>query len=387
MNEHSKSIWVLSFVVVALLAAPSQAQVSFSIDVWSPSVQSAQITSPNPTVFPDDIFDQMGLVGFVPPPPLLQINGMALGGMGGSFVEVNAYSQGRPLNQFSTSASAFFSVDRGSAGVGGTATSNEFNIAGGSEQSSDVFFSTFNSNNTLFLDGDGVASGVNPAAPPLALAEPTTVGGPIVPIPPTHVGDLDGLDLRRAGGVSPSTRIYFSVDQGTVTGGTYGPISAADIFVNQLISGYNQPVGGVAGNPPAAPVYASESMLGFGPFMGNDLDALVVFDNGDNQYLPGTDIIVFSLAPGSGFLGQTDSLLGWTVSPGDILVDGWTAVALGAANPTVGILHTAESLGLRTMRSGVQSDDNLNALDIPEPATLLLLTIGSLILTRKRKCA
>ncbi|KKK63454.1 hypothetical protein LCGC14_2994100, partial [marine sediment metagenome] len=129
---------------------------------------------------------------------------------------------------------------------------------------------------------------------------------------------------------------------------------------------------------------AAESMLGFGQFMGNDLDALVVFDNGDGQYLPGTDIIVFSLAPGSGFLGQTDSLLGWTVSPGDILVDGWTAMALGAANPTVGILHTAESLGLRTMRSGVQSDDNLNALDIPEPATLLLLGAAGAMMLRRR---
>lgn len=386
MKEHSKSFWVLSFVVVALLAAASQAQVSFSIDILSPSVRSAQITFPNPTVFPDDIFDEMSMVGFAPPPPLLQINGIGLGGMGGSFVEVNAYSQGRPLSQFSTSAPAVFSVDRGSAGVGGTASSNEFNIPG-SEQSSDLFFSIFNSNNTLFRDGDGVASGANPAAPPLALAEPTTVGGPIVPIPPSSVGDLDGLDLRMSAGVSPSTRIYFSVDQGTVTVGTYGgTISAADIFVNQLTSGYNQPLGGVAGNPPAAPVYAPESALGFGQFIGNDLDALVVFDDGDGQYLPGTDIIVFSLAPGSGFLGQTDSLLGLTVSPGDILVDGSTAVALGAANPTVGILHTAESLGLRTMRTGqFQSDDNLNALDIPEPATLALLLLGGLALLRRRR--
>jgi hypothetical protein len=62
------------------------------------------------------------------------------------------------------------------------------------------------------------------------------------------------------------------------------------------------------------------------------------------------------------------------------------AAALGVANPTVGILHTAESLGLRTICTGqFQSDENLNALDIPESATLALLLLSCLAMSRRRR--
>lgn len=38
-----------------------------------------------------------------------------------------------------------------------------------------------------------------------------------------------------------------------------------------------------------------------------------------------------------------------------------------------GDLQAAESLGLRATRAGLAGNDNLNALDVPEPGTLCLL--------------
>jgi hypothetical protein len=266
---------------LALVSSLSAQPVSFTIDVLSPSVQSLAVTNPNPTFFPDDLFDQVAAGGFMAPPPIFQLNGAGAAGPGGALIDVNAYSQGRSTNAFNQNAPSYFSLDRGSSGVAGTASAIEFNIIGGSEQSSDIFQSTYNNYNTQFRDGDGVASGDNPAAGPLGVAEPTTLG-PVSPIPPSLVGDVDGIDLRPVAGAAFGTNIYCAYDQTTINTGAFGPVtSAADIFVNPLVSGYDAQVANTSGNPPAAQLYINENQISFGAFLLNDIDALVVFDNGN----------------------------------------------------------------------------------------------------------
>jgi hypothetical protein len=126
------------------------------------------------------------------------------------------------------------------------------------------------------------------------------------------------------------------------------------------------------------------------PLLGNDIDALVVFDNGDNMYQPGVDIILFSLRTNSPYLSANDPITGIALSPGDILIDGTSAqILLGSPFPRPAILHTAESLGLLTLRSGSPQDDELNALDVfvPEPASgvmALLAAMGLIIAARRR---
>ena len=352
---------------------------SFSLDTISPSVQLGNALG-------DDVLAlQIGAVPPVLPAPLLGYPGVGF--------EVDAFSFGRPANQFSTNTPAFFSVDIGISGVGGTAVAIEFNNALGSEDSSDVFFSTYNSNNSLALDGDGNGTFPNPNVPGLGVAEPASFVHVPPPILPSLVGDVDALDMRSVvmPANSPTGATYFSIDPTTAASGVYGPgISAGDVFVGLGGGGYDQAT--PVNLPPAAPggvtqPYATEIALGFLAPLGNDIDALVVFDDGDNSYSPGTDVIVFSLAPGSPYIGTLDpGGSGLVITAGDILVDAMTSMALyGPGAMTPSILHTAESLGLVTIRSGAPSDGNLNALDIvPEPSTWVLLVIGAIALLLRR---
>ena len=352
--------------------------ISFSIDGLSPEftvgiqgVAGAGVIAPGDIYTPVASFAGVGLTP-VAPPGVLTIN---LPG------EVNALSFGRAPASFSANHPASFSLDRGSAGVVGTASANEFNGAGlGSEQSSDIFRSVYNNSNTLFGDGDGVSQfgNPNPAGFPLNVGETATYPfPPQPPIPPSNSSDLDALDLRfspSAGGggpPSPTGRIFLSVDASTA--GSLG-FSAGDVLVD--------PSGLGTANPN---FYASSAILGLvGP---NDIDALVVYDDGDNIFQPGTDIVLFSLAPGSAYLGQLDPITGLAITEGDILIDGASAqLLLGSLSPNAAILHTAESLGLRTTRAGLAGNDNLNALDVPEPATGLLLFVTASAVLRRTRC-
>ena len=353
-------------LLAGLASAPARGQ-TFSIDVNSPEVVVGS-EQPGNLYIPAAAFGPV--VPPVVPPAVLNLN------MTG---ELDALSFGRALNTFSTSAAVVFSLDRGSAGVAGTASSNEFNSGGGvSEQSSDVFHSKLAGTNTLFADGDGVvqAGNPNPAAFPLGTGEFPTY--PFPPGPPPAVGgaDLDAFDLRANlfGPGSPTGRMFFSLDSLSAS-----PFSGGDVLVD--------PTGGGG----LSNLYANEFSLGILPIPflpgSNDLDALVVYDDGDNSFAAGLDIVLFSLAPGSTYLGQSDPLTGVAIEAGDVLIDAASAQAiLGTPFGTgAAILHTAESLGLRTMRAGFQSSDNLNALDVvPEPASVTLLVLGGLAATLRR---
>ena len=372
-----------------ILVGPVGAQ-SFSIDAFGASVSTTVST-------PDDIFVVSGLSAPVlsPPTPIILGDPAA--------PEVDALSYGRPLSDFGAAAPVHFSVDIAGTGAIGTAVAIEFGGAGsGSEAASDVFVSGLGGSNSLVYDGDGTSIAPNPApVAALGTAEPSTYVHPGVGFPPAVAGidDVDGFDLRSPSiGIagSPTGVIYFSVDGFSLSTGIYGPgFSPADVFIGVGMAGYDSPGGGPgSGTPPTSPVgtqpYVTEAGLGFaGPHLGNDIDALVVYDDGDGIFMPGTDIVAFSLRPGSAYLAlATDPITGTAISPGDVLVDGATAMSLlGSATPVPAILHTAESLGLLTIRSGSVSDTNLNALDmvVPEPSTLALTCLSGLAIMARRR--
>ena len=368
------TIAVLVGLMSVACVSELQAQ-SFSVDAISPSVTLLGAK-------PDDIFFLAPAAAPVLPAPPL---GIAAFG-----AELDALSYGRTLGEFSTALHALFSVDIGGMGVAGSAVAVESTAA---EESSDVYFSTYGGTNGLLFDGDGLATAPNPAVPGLGVAEP--VSYPLPPIPPPSLsGDVDAFDLRSPTPAltSPTGVIYFSLDAAPITGGIYGAgFSPADIFIGLGGPGFDAPA--AAAMPPTSPSgavpYATELALGFPVLLlGNDIDAVVVYDDGDGVYLPGTDIVVFSLKPGSPYIGTLDPVSGITISPGDILVDGMTAAfLLGAAMPEPAILHTAESLGLLTKRGGAVSDTNLNALDmvVPEPTSVVLVIVALISLLGYRR--
>lgn len=201
------------------------------------------------------------------------------------------------------------------------------------------------------------------------MAFPLTPGAPSPPLgllePPFGIDDnVDGLDMRLGPVVLPALgpSIFWSVDMATA--GAVPPYvglgaTAADIFWSPPIAGYS-----------IAPViYAPAAMIGL--LLGDDIDALVYFEDGLGGPSPG-DIILFSLAPGS----PTLAALGGA-SPADILVT-------SPFMPAPGLFLLSGALGLTPV-------DNLDALDvIPEPDCVIFATLAGLgfVLRRRRKnCA
>ncbi len=122
--------------------------------------------------------------------------------------------------------------------------------------------------------------------------------------------------------------------------------------------------------PAGTLVYAAAAALGLNPAGGDDIDALVVFDNGDFVFTPGIDTILFSLAPGSPTLLLIAGPGGAAATAGDILMAG----GLVGASPVLAL--AAEALGLQTLRSGFAQDDNLDAFSItviPGPGAWIML--------------
>jgi hypothetical protein len=230
--------------------------------------------------------------------------------------------------------------------------------------------------NTDILDGDGTIP-IGPFG--LGLFEPN------IPNPgPFDAGDnLDAVDVDFPANPT-SFPVYFSLDSGPAvfdaiegvagsgSAAANGPFVGGDVLVTLA--------------PGAGPViYAPAVLLGldlFGPDT-DDLDALVLLENGDGIFQPsvvpydwanpgGPDMLFFSVRRGSAVVGMPDFYLGLPISEGDILVPA------GPAGSPPGIWFTAESLGLCTWRGGVPSpgcgpplpwgpfSDDIDALDLVE---------------------
>lgn len=215
--------------------------------------------------------------------------------------------------------------------------------------------------NTLVIDGDGV-----PIPPGLGLPD---VNPPI--FGPFDAGaNLDALDfdtplLLGAPALFP---VFYSLDADPMV---FDPLdgvagSASAVFNGPFVGG-DVLMTPAPGAPPV--VYAASGLLGLnmvGPD-ADELDALVLHENGDGIYTPSAfpydwvtdpavDMLLFSVSRGSAVVGMLDSLCGMPIAPGDILYP--------VPGGPPGIWIPAEALGLATVRSGFAVDDELDALDM-----------------------
>ena len=322
MNAHPMRAAATALCLCGLGALAARA-VTFSVDLASPT---------GGVGFGEDLYND--------PAALLVLPG---GGVPGLEVDaMSYYKQGPPIPEI------YFSVTRGSLGLGGTAVNNESMF---SDEPADVFFTTLNFTNTLAWDGNGVPTPPGAFAPPLGLIEPWVVPG----------DNLDALDLNSNPVYAPQfgmAPIFWSVDAATVGGGMfpqYGGMSGADVFMAPAAPGYSM--------MPGLP-YAAAPILGLQ--WNDDIDAMVWLEDGVPAATAG-DLMLFSLTPNSPTLGMIGA------TPADILI-----TAPNAGLP--GIFAPAQALGL-------QPGDDLDALDIvPETGELLLLGLAALgcMLLRRR---
>lgn len=211
-----------------------------------------------------------------------------------------------------------------------------------------------------WLDGNGVApfGGLG-----IGLVEPN------LPMPGilANLGDtVDAVDFRGPQAVFSS--LYFSLDgsspdliEGIVTNiGTAAAngVNPGDVLVSSILGG-------------GFIVWAQAAQLGLSP--GDDLDALVLWENGDGIFTPSVvpfdwtvtnrDMLLFSVRRGSPLIGSLDANFSIPIAEGDIL----TTPPGGPGTPP-GIFIAAETIGLATIRSGTVAvfpfNNDLNALSI-----------------------
>ena len=217
-----------------------------------------------------------------------------------------------------------------------------------------------------FQDGDGLASGSGYAYPGVGLIEPIAAfPGPI------DTGDnIDALDAVQPT-ATPTLGWLFSLDSAF-----FDPFEGVPNSGSAVAHGYvgGDVLIGAAGGPL---LYAPAAALGLDLVGGpdsDDLDALIVNENGVPGYqishqpyawiTPNVDMLVFSVRRGSAVIGMPDSILGVPIEEGDLLVPPLPPAA-GGVSPYPGILFSAESLGLATVRSttAFPFGDDLNAAD------------------------
>jgi PEP-CTERM motif len=301
--------------------------------------------------------------------PLSGAGGSVPGGLGLTAlfdaVELDALSYGHDLG-----IELMFSVDEWAAGdflapPGPPNVFSEGPVSGANQAAADVFsylgpvmrtpppLPGTGLNNKLFIDGDGF----NPfGVPGLGLLEPMPPGCGL----PCNGDNLDALDINSRL-VDVQGPIYFSLDSSYVDPVDGFPMNTGTAAAN-LFSGADILISRAGGFPT---VYAQAAVLGLDllGFDTDDLDALILIDDGDGQYDPAVDRILFSVRRGSAVIGSPDSMFGVPIEEGDVL-----SVPIPGAGPFPSLYIAAEALGLATVRSNTNEltpfGDELDALDL-----------------------
>lgn len=200
-------------------------------------------------------------------------------------------------------------------------------------------------NNTLVFnqnDAGGVDYNVSPTAP-----SPDDVVAPGTPT--TNVDATGGAGAGLRGTLAP---YFFSVSRGSpsLSGPLPGTGSGADIYVDFQPNG----TGGEQ-------LYAAPQILGL--VMNDDINSMIVFDDGDLVFENNIDQVLFTLDPGSPSLGAD-------LGPGDILTSRG---------------NNAFNLYLTGTRLGIRRDDVLDALDW-EPCTNINACVNEWAIGRNCNC-
>ncbi|MCA9229904.1 MAG: hypothetical protein KDA57_04580 [Planctomycetales bacterium] len=400
------SLCSLSMLAVHLLAPTSMrvhaASPTYSVDVQSAAVpgfiSDGDILTPNGAgnFSPPNVLIPQPLIGFFPTPNSAELDALSYG--------TEPMLMNGPLVQHRWT----FSVDEfavGRPGAPGPSVTTE-GAYGNQQAAADIYSTTLGAGpvapslgvNIGLFDGDGgftlpfASQGLNLREP-----NPPTVNG-------QDAGDnLDAWDLDQqvsqgVVGAPFNVPIYYSLDSAFIDPLDF-PNNTGTAQGNGFVGG-DVLVSYSAGGP--TNVFAQAFQLGLdhnGPDT-DDLDALVLWENGDGLFSPSTapyswlngldDMLLFSVRRGSAVIGQFDSLQGLPIEEGDILMP-----------PTVpgglpGIFVTAESLGLATFRTNGTADtfqghgDELDALDVqqtqvPEPGTLGMGALALLRMLVRRK--
>jgi len=379
MSRRKVFYWfVCCFLVFGLTALPVSARITFSVDFQgptkgSPDPSGAMITEG------DILLPTLGSPspGPLPPPTIFIPAGPPGRGLGLAsyprLVEVDALSYGEDK----LCGYWHFSVDefaRGAPVVGILPSVTSEGALGNREASADIFVAQkalvhptvpwpppgVIGMNLDIIDGDGLPPFGGPG---LGLVEPNPPTPQQLPDEGDNLDALD-MDLMVAPVVLP---VFFSLDSRFVDPLEGPPANSGSAAVNGFVGG--DVLVSLPGGPPA--LYAPAGMLGLDLEAEDldDVDALVVFDDGDLRYDPLTDFVAFSVRRGSAIIGMPDSIWGVPITEADILVPPLPAVNASDASSmflTPGILVPGEALGLNTQRIDPDTpfSDDLNALDL-----------------------
>ena len=337
----------MACIMMIVAAVQTEAQ-HFSVAAGPPG---SGLPSPS-GLLPDNIHVPGGGVFLPGAGPILPLPGPPA-----PFIDVDAFSYGRPDFEFDLVVGLEFSVSSlsiGPVGLAGTAVAAEAAGAGigPGDHTADIYGASLTGvpgSNLLLWDGDG--------APNPGIAAALGLGEPML-------DDVDGWDNNFF-----QDLVFFSVDIASAPP-AYGtpPFSAADVYLWGLVGP------GPYDAPGAFGVYAPAPALGLDAAGVNtdEVDALAVFDDGDFIFASATDVILFSLAPGSPALLSGGAYAG--AAPEDVLI----ATGLGPG----GVFVPGATIGLAP-----GADLNALAVIIPEPFTglLLLLGLGLFVMQRRRR--
>jgi hypothetical protein len=371
----------------AALASPAAAQMAFSIDWHGPTIGAPDSFGGVPITEGDILMPAAGFPGLgpLPAPGTLMTHGAAglgllpgcVGHPGGTpcHVELDALSTGldAPMGPGGiTPGALWFSVDEYATGLPAAVPPSVFSEAPFGDSAADAFANLGglppgplppgpSVGHVGVVDGDGLPSGSGFAYPGVGLVEPDL---PVVG--PVHPGDnLDAMDVMTAGA---GVAVYYSLDTfwadpltgvGHTSSAAVHGVTGGDVLFS--------PGPGVFGG-----VWAPAALLGLGIAGPDDLDALIITENGSGVFEPsltpydwlggGTDMVLFSVRRGSPVIGMPDSFFGIPIEEGDLLTTP-LPTAMGGVSPFPGLFLAAENLGLATVRSGAALADDLDGAD------------------------